>query len=180
MGVEFSRGKMPLANDRDPSGVKPRDLSLTTGPHIGKLFLARSLSSQIGQAGVVENLERLDQRGDGLSALGDVACGNGAEPARGSGEVERPGRGRCPSSCVQVASTAGRLVPMTSTPEVLGVPMIGPSPSMPMMPSTMARWGDGRRDIEDGLGNARVMQHVLGPAVTDSRASRRRGSSLTA
>ena len=40
--VQLSRGKMPLANDRDPSGVKPRDLSLTTGPQIGKLFLARS------------------------------------------------------------------------------------------------------------------------------------------
>ena len=33
---------MPLANDRDPSGVKPRDLSLTTGPQIGKSRLARS------------------------------------------------------------------------------------------------------------------------------------------
>ena len=30
---------------------------------------------------------------------------------------------------------------MTRTPECRGVPMIGPSPSMPMIPSTIARWG---------------------------------------
>ena len=34
---------MPLAIDRDPSGVKQQNLSLTTGPQIGSLFLARSL-----------------------------------------------------------------------------------------------------------------------------------------
>ena len=40
-----SRGKMPLANDRDPSGVKQKNLSLTTGPQIGNLCLARSLGA---------------------------------------------------------------------------------------------------------------------------------------
>ena len=34
---------MPLATDRDPSGVKQKNLSLVTGPLIGNLFLARSL-----------------------------------------------------------------------------------------------------------------------------------------
>ena len=33
---------MPLATDRDPSGVKQKNLSLATGPQIGNLFLARS------------------------------------------------------------------------------------------------------------------------------------------
>ncbi len=41
----------------------------------------------------------------------------------------------------QVASTAAGWRPMTSTPEDTGVPMIGPSPSMPTMPSTMAKAG---------------------------------------
>jgi len=40
-----------------------------------------------------------------------------------------------------VASTAVGLRPMTSTPEVTGSPMMGPSPSMPTMPSTMAKAG---------------------------------------
>ena len=31
---------MPLATDRDPSGVKQKNLALTTGPQIGSLFLA--------------------------------------------------------------------------------------------------------------------------------------------
>ena len=45
-GVGFLPGaRAPLANDRDPFGVKRRDLSLTTGPQIRKLFLARSLRS---------------------------------------------------------------------------------------------------------------------------------------
>ena len=33
---------MPLATDRDPSGVKQKNLPVTTGPQIGNLFLARS------------------------------------------------------------------------------------------------------------------------------------------
>ena len=41
---------MPLANNHDPSGVKPRDLSLTVGPQIGELFLAYSLLSLYGMS----------------------------------------------------------------------------------------------------------------------------------
>ena len=40
-------------------------------------------------------------------------------------------------SRAEVASTAGRFVPITSTPEARGVPMIGPSPSMQTIPSTI-------------------------------------------
>ena len=36
---------MPLATDRDPSGVRQKNLSLTTGPQIENLFLARSQGS---------------------------------------------------------------------------------------------------------------------------------------
>ena len=37
---------MPLATDRDPSGVKQKNLSLTTGSQIGNLFLVRSLTTE--------------------------------------------------------------------------------------------------------------------------------------
>ena len=40
---------MPLATDRDPSGVKQKNPSLTTGPQIGNVFLARSQEPGEGQ-----------------------------------------------------------------------------------------------------------------------------------
>ncbi len=43
-------------------------------------------------------------------------------------------------------------------------------PSMPTIPSTMARWG---RTValmsRIGLGDSRVVEHILGPAVIDPR-----------
>ena len=44
-----SRGKMPLATDRDPSGVKQKNLSFTAGPPIGNLILARSKAETGGR-----------------------------------------------------------------------------------------------------------------------------------
>ena len=68
-----------------------------------------------------------------------------------------------------MASTAGRLRPMTSAPQSLALPMIGPSPSMPTMPSTIARWGCTvalMSRIE--LWMPCQCRDVLGPAVDDA------------
>ena len=73
-------------------------------------------------------------------------------------------------SRAHVASTAGRFVPITRKPECLGVPMIGPSPSMPMIPSTMARCGRTAAAMSRmRRADPRVVEHVLGPAVDDAR-----------
>ena len=52
---------MPLATDRDPSGVKQKNLSLTTGPQIGNLFLARSLILVEGLVAGPEAVVLLDE-----------------------------------------------------------------------------------------------------------------------
>ena len=49
--------------------------------------------------------------------------------------------GRSPITRQQVASTATGSSPSTNTPQGLGVPWIGPFPSMPSMPSTIAKSG---------------------------------------
>ena len=68
-----------------------------------------------------------------------------------------------------VASTAVGLVPTTTRPICLGLPMIGPSPSMQMMPSTMAMvLGSEALMSKTVCGNAGVVQHVLRPAVFDA------------
>ena len=75
---------------------------------------------------------------------------------------------------------SGRVRPMTIRPACRGVPMIGPSPSMPTIPSTIAELrSDRRADVEDRVVDPGVVQHVLRPAVSEDPASRRRGSSST-
>ena len=70
----------------------------------------------------------------------------------------------------QVASTATGSFPATKRPQGLASPWSGPLPSMPMMPSTMAKSGRtvlliSRIDSSE----ARPVQRIFGPAVTVSR-----------
>ena len=64
---------------------------------------------------VIEQPEGLGQRGDRLAALLDVLLGDRAEPARGPRQVF-DFDGSIFISRAHVASTAGRLVPITRTP----------------------------------------------------------------
>ena len=66
----------------------------------------------------------------------------------------------------QVASTATGSPPATSTPAGFGAPWIGPLPSMPTMPSTIANWR-GKAACRSAMRfvDAGPVQHVLGPAV---------------
>ena len=81
----------------------------------------------------------------------------------------RSARGQSPSA----ECTSHRLrvssFPTLATPAWCGVPMIGPSPSMPMMPSTVARCGRTVAAMSriDGI-DPDMVQHVLGPAVDDA------------
>ena len=98
-------------------------------------------------------------------------CRSAIGPSRDDAAARYPTRhGSIRISRAQVASTAGRFVPITSTPDRRGVPMIGPSPSMPTMPSTIARCGRTAALMSriDGPMPG-VMQHVLGPPVHDPR-----------
>ena len=58
----FQGQNAPGYQDRDPSGVKQKNLSLATGPQIGNVFLARSLllTIHVGHfLGLAQHLERL-------------------------------------------------------------------------------------------------------------------------
>ena len=78
--------------------------------------------------------------------------------------------GLIPMMRASVASTAGKLAPTTISPIGLRLPMIGPSPSMQSMPSTIAS-GEGSDALMSNTvcGNAGVVQHILRPAVHDPR-----------
>ena len=66
---------MPLATDRDPSGVKQKNLSLTTGSQIGNLFLVRSLTTEDTETteGKEPRIKRISRIRGSSSVLGKVA-----------------------------------------------------------------------------------------------------------
>ena len=60
-GSRSFQGQNAPGYDRDPSGVKQKNLSLTTGPQIGSLFLARSLRRGSSRSSDIEKAHaRLD------------------------------------------------------------------------------------------------------------------------
>ena len=85
-------------------------------------------------------------------------------------KVRNAPTGGTPSACAQVASTDTRSSPITTQPTGRARPMIGPSPSMPTIASTMASRGRTRRgQVEDRVLDAAEVQQVLRPAVDGAR-----------
>ena len=105
----------------------------------GEVDGARKTGSH-GSVEQVCNTAETSASRDRLAALRDVPLGDRAQPARGGRQVGDP-PGVDPHQPAHSGVDGRQVRSHDQHARRRGVPMIGPSPSMPMMPSTIARCG---------------------------------------